>query len=121
MDISPMNDVQTGMRACWYGPTVDGKHNIGSASTTDAHDLAIRVIYAADETTFHEMSYRGDTQVFTVEEPLPNLNAHATPACYSQRPGTIDYLMLVDLQDRVIVYWLVRQSAGLQRDADGNS
>lgn len=103
-----MDDDRVGMVACWYGPTAPEKYAEGFATTTNASQLAIRLVYAKDATTFQEMNYRGDTQVWTPGQTLPDLNGHATPACYNRGQGTVDYLMVVDLQNSINVYWLVR-------------
>lgn len=95
------------MVACWYGPTSPQEYAEGYATTTDASRLAIRLVYAADATTFHQMSYHGDTQVWTQEETLSDLNGHATPTCYNRGQGTVDYLMFVNLQNAINVYWFV--------------
>lgn len=108
MSISPLDDDQVGLVACWYGPTTANEYAEGYATTTDASQLAIRLVYAKDETTFQQMSYQGSTQVWTSEQTLPNLNGHATPACYNRGQGTVDYLMVVDLQNMINVYWSVR-------------
>ena len=105
MSISPLDDRQVGMAACWYGPTSPDEYAEGYATTTDSSQLAIRLVYAKDATTFEQMSYRGDTQIWTSEQTLPNLNGHAAPACYNRGEGTVDYLMVVDLQNAINFYW----------------
>ena len=107
MSISPMDDDQVGMVACWYGPTSPDEYAEGYATTTDASRLAIRLVYAKDATTFQQMSYQGSTQLWTSEQTIPNLNGHATPACYNRGQGTVDYLMVVDLHNTINVYWSV--------------
>ena len=108
MNISPMDENQVGMVACWYGPTSPDEYAEGFATTTDSSRLAIRLVYAKDATTFEQLSYHGDTQLWTSEQTLSNLNGHATPACYNRGEGTVDYLMLVDLLGTINVYWFVR-------------
>jgi hypothetical protein len=108
MSISPMDDDQVGMVACWYGPTSSKEYAEGFATTTDASQLAIRLVYATNATTFQQLSYSGSTQLWTPEQTLPNLNGHASPACCNRGEGTVDYLMLVDLHKHINVYWYVR-------------
>ena len=108
MSVSPMDDDQVGMVACWNGPTSPEKYAEGYATTTDASLLAIRLVYAKDETTFEQLSYRGDTQIWTSEQSLPNLNGHATPTCYNRGQGTVDYLLAVDLHSEINIYWFVQ-------------
>lgn len=107
MNISPMDDDQVGMVACWHGPTSPDEYAEGYATTTDASQLAIRLVYATDATTFQELSYQGSTQLWTSEQTLSNLNGHTTPACYNRGQGTVDYLMVADLHKKINVYWYV--------------
>lgn len=104
-----MNSDQVGMVACWYGPTKGDEYSPGHSVSGNADDLLIRMVYAQDATTFQQISYRGDTQVWTTEQSFSNLNGAATPACYNEAPGTVDYMMFVDMDDSVNVYWCVRR------------
>ena len=108
MNISPMDDDHVGMVACWYGPTSADEYAEGFATTSDSSLLAIRLVYASDATTFKQLTYHGDNQIWTPEQTLPNLNGHASPTCYNRGEGTVDYMMFVDLQNKINVYWFVR-------------
>ncbi|KAJ9616634.1 hypothetical protein H2200_000353 [Cladophialophora chaetospira] len=105
MSISAMDDDHVGMVACWEGPTSPKEYAEGYATTTDSSLLAIRLVYAQDATTFQQLRYTGDTQDWVPEQTLPNLNGHASPACYNRDEGTVDYMMVVNLQNEINVYW----------------
>ena len=101
-NVSPLNDDKVGMMACWAGTT---SGNEGKAEASNSQDLVIRLAYAEDATTFKLLSYTGLTQQYNTEQTLSKLNGRAKPACYNWAPGTVDYMMFVDLQNSVEVYW----------------
>ena len=108
MKFSAFNSKQVGMTACWAGPTNGNEGTAGFASTPKARDAIVRLVYADSATRFRELSYTPDNpQVYTLEQTLPDLDGHATPACYNWDEGTVDYLMFVDLKNAVNVYWFV--------------
>ncbi|KAJ9615153.1 hypothetical protein H2200_001227 [Cladophialophora chaetospira] len=106
-NISPMDDDQIGMVVCWDGPTTESTYANGYGQIGDAAAslLSWRLVYASNETTFQQMTYHGDTQLYTSEQTLPNLNGHAAPACHNQGSGSVLYLMALDLQSQINVYW----------------
>lgn len=108
MNISPLNADAVGLTACWFGTTSGSNKDFqGSALTTDAKTVQIRLTYAEDETTFKIMQYRATTQIWTTEQVLSGLDGHASPACHNRQPGTVDYYLFVDKQSAVNVYWCV--------------
>ena len=84
------------------------KYAEGYASTSDSSLLAIRLVYAQNATTFRQLNYHGSNQEWIEDQTLTNLNGHASPACYSRGQGTVDYMMFLDLQNKINLYWYVR-------------
>ncbi|KAF7198415.1 hypothetical protein HII31_00154 [Pseudocercospora fuligena] len=106
LQISPLDDDRVGMTACWYGSeTVGSASTQGLSTTLNSSDLAIRLMYAENETSFQEIVYHGDTQQWVKQQTLSNLNGHASPACNNREPGSVDYMMFLDLNNAVNIYW----------------
>ena len=110
MNISPLDSNSVGLTACWFGETSGSdKDYQGAATTTNARDVEVRLVYAEDESSFRGMQYIATTQKWTTEQVLSGLDGHASPACHNRQPGTVDYYMFVNQQNAVNVYWYVER------------
>ncbi|KXT08284.1 hypothetical protein AC579_4610 [Pseudocercospora musae] len=96
------------MAACWYGSeTVGSVSSQGLSRTSNSSDLAIRLRCAEKETSFQEVVYHGDTQQWAKQQTWSDLNGHASPACINRDPGSVDYMMFLDLNDAINIYWFM--------------
>jgi hypothetical protein len=66
-------------------------------------------VYASDATTFKQLTYGADQQSLNVpwyeDQTLHNLDGHSSPACYNRGQGSLKYLMAVNKQNQVNVFW----------------
>ncbi|KAK5743144.1 hypothetical protein LTR17_002905 [Elasticomyces elasticus] len=99
-----------GMQACWYGSDYgdsDYLHtplpNGGDAEYSD--QVGMHLWYASDDTTFQQLGWRAGDDVWELQQSWLGLNGHAGVGCYSWGPGTVTYVMLVDLNNTVNFYW----------------
>lgn len=103
-NIQPWDSDDVGMEVCWYGSMTSGVSIQAAADTNNASDLAYRLVYSSDETTFQTMTFHGDTQLWEPEQTLPGVDGRSSPACSNFGSGSVDYLMLMDPDNSVNVY-----------------
>ncbi|KAK4502250.1 hypothetical protein PRZ48_005675 [Zasmidium cellare] len=100
-----------GMQACWYGndygdsdythtplPNEDPKAN-------QNHEVGMHMWYASDNTTFQQLGWREGDDTWEYQANFTGRNGHAGVGCYSWGPGTVTYVMMVNEQNSVEVYW----------------
>lgn len=101
------------MTAYFYGPKYGSDQDFeGAATTANAKDVRVRLAYARDESTFEILHYVANTQKWTKDQSISGLSGHTTPACYN------DYMMFVDEENAVNVYWLVHHTQHLRGPTD---
>lgn len=111
-----MDADQVGMQACWYGNDygdADYKHsplpNQGNSTTNNTTgsgtDVGMHLWYASDAFTFQQLGWRNGDSNWTYQQEWQNKNGHAGVGCYSWGPGTTTYVMMVNSQDTVEVWW----------------
>lgn len=61
--------------------------------------------YASDSTTFEQYGWRDGEADWTHQNTWNNKNGHAGVGCYSWGPGTVTYVMMVNLDHTVEVWW----------------
>ncbi|KAK5127916.1 hypothetical protein LTR85_005033 [Meristemomyces frigidus] len=115
----PINDAnltvhdadQVGMQACWYGSDYgdsDYTHTPLPTSGPDAaftSDVGMHIWYGSNATTFQQYGWRAGDDSWTYQATWQDYNAHAGVGCYSWGPGTVTYVMMVNLQDTVEFWW----------------
>jgi hypothetical protein len=117
----PINDLnikaydadRVGMQACWYGsdygdtdythtPLPDEDKN---TTTTSREEYGMHMWYASDATTFQQLGWREGDTGWAHQQEWRNKNGHAGVGCYSWGPGTVTYVMFVNLDNSVEFYW----------------
>ncbi|KAH0138365.1 hypothetical protein KCU84_g17947, partial [Aureobasidium melanogenum] len=107
---------QVGMQACWYGNDygdADYKHsplpNQGNTTTNSTSgsstDVGMHLWYASDASTFQQLGWRNGDNNWTYQQEWQDKNGHAGLGCYSWGPGTTTYVMMVNSQNSVEVWW----------------
>lgn len=98
------------MQACWYGSDYgdsDYTHTplptSGGAAYTN--DVGMHMWYAVDDTTFQQWGWRDGDDTWTHQQDWSDFNGHAGVGCYSWGPGTVTYVMFVDLANSVEFWW----------------
>lgn len=110
-----MDADQVGMQACWYGNDygdADYKHsplpNQGNSTTNttgSGTDVGMHLWYASDSSTFQQLGWRNGDSNWTYQQEWQDKNGHAGLGCYSWGPGTTTYVMMVNSQNTVEVWW----------------
>jgi len=106
-----MNDTAVGLQACWYG-SFYGDANYthspipGTGSNTTSQDqvIGMHLWYGKNPTTLQEVTWTYNTTNWYEQETFV-ANAHAGVGCYSWGPGSVSYVMMVDLDDNLQVSW----------------
>ncbi|KAG9681130.1 hypothetical protein KCU95_g16163, partial [Aureobasidium melanogenum] len=106
---------QVGMQACWYGNDygdADYKHsplpnqgNITNSTSGSNTDVGMHLWYASDASTFQQLGWRNGDNNWTFQQEWHNKNGHAGLGCYSWGPGTSTYVMMVNNENTVEVWW----------------
>ncbi|KAI9782881.1 MAG: hypothetical protein M1816_001662 [Peltula sp. TS41687] len=101
-----------GLQACWYGSfygDADYGHSPaaadGSGATTYPSEVGMHLWYASNATTVEQYGWRDGDKGWTRQNTWNNKNGHAGVGCYSWGPGTVTYVMMVNLQETVEVWW----------------
>lgn len=88
-----------GLQACFYD---------GPISNISVYGLGgIRLWVATGQTEFAQLSWRSPMQDWIMEQQWTDVDGHASPACYGWQRGQVDYVMFVDPQSTMNVYWYV--------------
>lgn len=103
MNIKALDTGQVGLQACFY----EGPINNIDLNDTDKQ-TGMRLFVATSETTFDQVAWRYGLPHWEWEQSWQNLNGHASPACFGWDVGTTTYVMFIDLQNTVNMYWFVR-------------
>ena len=61
--------------------------------------------YASDNATFQQLGWRAGETEWSWQQSWLNFNGHAGVGCYSWGPGSVTYVMFVDLENTVNFYW----------------
>ena len=102
MNLKTLDADKIGLQVTWYGGTISNVDLNG----TD-HMTGMRLFVATSETTFDQLAWRSGLPQWIWEQSWPNQNGHANPACYSWAKGTTTYVMFVDLDNKINMYWYV--------------
>jgi hypothetical protein len=106
-----MNDTAVGLQACWYG-SFYGNANYshspipGTVSNTTSQDqvIGMHLWYGRSPTEIEEVTWTYNTTEWYHQDNF-TANGHAGIACYSWGPGSVSYVMMVNLDDAVQVAW----------------
>ena len=93
-----------GLQACGYsGPIQDSTNNLDSNGTEKS--TGMRIWVASSTTRFEELSWRFGLAEWIWDQSWPDLNGYASPACFDWGKGSVTYVMFVDMQHTVSLYW----------------
>jgi len=106
-----MNHPNVGLQACWYG-SFYGDANYthspvpGTGSNTTAKDsvIGMHLWYGRDAVTQEEVNWTYNTTQWYVQDEF-TANGHAGVGCYSWGPGSVSYVMMVNLNNQVNIMW----------------
>lgn len=99
------------MQACWYGNDYgdsDYTHTplpSSGPSANDTSDVGMHMWYASNDTTFQQYGWRAGDEAWAYQATWQDYNAHAGVGCYSWGPGTVTYVMMVNMQHTVEFWW----------------
>jgi hypothetical protein len=106
-----MDDKDVGLQACWYGSfygTANYVHSpipsTGSNDTSQDAVIGMHLWYGIDPVTLGEVTWTYNTTSWYQEQNFTS-NGHAGIGCYSWGPGSVTYLMTVNLEDTVQMQW----------------
>ena len=103
LNIKTLDSGPVGLQVCFYEGPIDNVNLNG----TDPHS-GMRLWIATSETTFAQYAWRAGLPSWVPEQSLwIDLNGHASPACYGWGKGSTTYVMFVDNQNDVQLYWYV--------------
>lgn len=103
MKVKMLDDDRVGLRACFYSGPIDGVNLNGTSSLA-----GIRVFAATSENTFDQLAWRSGLSDWVWEQRWMSLNGHASPACMGWARGSVTYVMFVNDNDAVNVFWYNR-------------
>ena len=123
LNLIAMNDSNVGLQACWYG-SFYGDANYthspipGTGQNTTSQDqvIGMHLWYGESPTMLQEVTWTYNTTAWYRQESFI-ANAHAGIACYSWGPGSVSYMMTVNLDNEVQVAWKDLNSSAPQSNA----
>lgn len=102
LNIQALDADRIGLKSCLYlGPITDV-----STEVTTGHGN--RLFVATSETTFGQYAWYPDMSQWILEKTWPNVNGHASPACYGWGKGHTFYTWFVNLENNINMYWYER-------------
>lgn len=115
LNLTANNADQVGMQACWYGSDygdsdyvhtpLPSNGDASNASVTAFQEVGMHIWYASDHQTFQQLGWRHGDVNWTFQGSWVNKNGHAGVGCYSWGPGTVTYVMMVNLDNAVEIWW----------------
>lgn len=106
-----MDDKDVGLQACWYGSfygTANYVHSpipsTGTNTTSQDAVIGMHLWYGVNPTTMQEVTWTYNTTDWYPEQNF-TANGHAGVGCYSWGPGSVTYLMAVNLDDTMVMQW----------------
>jgi hypothetical protein len=112
LQLQAMDDPNVGLQACWYGSfygSANYSHtplfNTGSQNYTGKDAvIGMHLWVGTDPHTIREVNWVYNTSSWSHQETF-TANGHAGVGCYSWGPGSVTYLMTVDLDNSVNLMW----------------
>ena len=106
LDVSTLDSESVGLQACYYNGPID---SVGSVSLNGTNpNSGMRLFVATSETTFAQYAWRsGFTSWVQEQSNWSGVNGQATPACFGWAAGGTTYVMFVDEQNAIQLYWSV--------------
>jgi hypothetical protein len=106
-----MNDSSVGLQACWYGNfygDADYVHSpipgTGSNDTSQDSVIGMHLWYGREPTVLEEVTWTYNTTEWYRQDNF-SANAHGGVGCYSWGAGSVSYVMMVNFDNAVQVYW----------------
>jgi len=106
-----MNDSSVGLQACWYGNfygDADYVHSpipgTGSNNTAQDSVIGMHLWYGREPTVLEEVTWTYNTTAWYRQDNF-SANAHGGIGCYSWGAGSVSYVMMVNFDNAVQVYW----------------
>ena len=111
LNLIAMNQTNVGLQACWYG-SFYGEANYthspipetGSNTTSKDQVIGMHLWYGETPSLLQEVTWTYNTTEWFRQESF-TANGHAGIACYSWGPGSVSYIMTVNLDNEVQVSW----------------
>ena len=112
LNLQALDSDEVGVQACYsgfdYGAGGDYHHTplpnqSGNASLSN--EVGMHIWYASDNTTFQQYGWRDGDDTWTWQHTWANKNGHAGVGCYSWGPGSVTYVMFVNLENSVEFWW----------------
>ncbi|KAK3696302.1 hypothetical protein LTR37_018038 [Vermiconidia calcicola] len=97
LNIEVLDAERVGLQACFYDGPV--------GSTGQGSWGGIRLWVASSETTFDQWVWNIGLSHWIWEQSWQELNGAASPACYGWAPDAVDYIMFLDLNNAISIYW----------------
>ncbi|QDS76051.1 hypothetical protein FKW77_005520 [Venturia effusa] len=111
MGLVAMNDTNVGLQACWYGSFYGNADYIhapipGTGANTTSQDqlIGMHLWYGASPTQLNEVTWTYNTSQWYKQDFI-TANGHAGIGCYSWGPGSVSYVMWVNLDNAVQMAW----------------
>lgn len=111
------------MQTCWYGNKYNDSDYVNSpfpsdgatdnTSVSNYQNDGMHLWYPSDNQTFQQYGWREGDLEWTYQRTWTGKDGHATPGCYSWGPGTVSYLMFVNL-DQTIEFWWKDTNSSMQ-------
>jgi hypothetical protein len=92
LNLLAMQDPNVGMQVCWYG-----SQELGTQT-------GMHLWYAPDAYTLSEYAWTDSTSQWTHQSTF-TANGHAGIGCYSWGSGTVNYAMIVGLDNNINIQW----------------
>ncbi|KAK4623830.1 hypothetical protein CLAFUW4_05426 [Fulvia fulva] len=111
MNLQAMDADMVGLQACWYGNNYgdsDYDHTPlpnENPSANTSSEVGMHMWYAKDSSTFQQLGWRQGDDQWEFQQEFTEKNGHAGVGCYSWGPGTVTYVMMVNLEHTVEIWW----------------
>jgi hypothetical protein len=102
MNIKALDSEEVGLRAGFYYGPIFGIDTEGTDPFT-----GVRLWIATGETTFNQYSWRPGLPKWHNDYTWQNVNGSASPAGWGWAAGQLSYVMFVNQDSTVNMYWLV--------------
>ena len=101
-----MDDRNVGLQACWYGNYYGSPSYNKSIKASDKDlNIGMHLWYGSTSAQLEEAVWVYGADEWSLEKPLYGYNGHAGIACFSWGDDSITYVMLVNLQAQLEIWW----------------
>ena len=101
-----MDDRNVGLQACWYGNYYGAASYNKSRARADMDTIiGMHLWYGAGPTILNQVVWVYGEEEWTEEKPFDGFSGHAGIGCFSWGDDSITYVMLVNPQAELEVWW----------------